>query len=133
MDWDDLVDEVLEYFEMRTEEFNDALEELDANFGWLDTGRYEPMDYLDDYCSEWSATQIIDKVASDFDTSANYFYDDWGTLYSANERDYSEQLNKDFIEALYEHWASYQNWYNLPKFVEDLFTKYYMDNGSSAG
>lgn len=125
MDWDDLVDEIIEYYTVREDEFKDDIEALDDATGYLDDSRCYDMDMLDDYCSGLSATEILERIDMNRFSTADYYfkpmYDGWE---SCDEVDYSEFLTDEFVGALYDSWETHPNWYNLTRFVNDLFVKY---------
>lgn len=125
MAWDELVDEIIEYYSVREDDFKDDIEALDDATGYLDDSRCYDMYELDDYCSGLSATEILNRIdMTRFSIDDYYFIPLLAGWESCDEVDYSEFLDDEFVETLYESWEQHPNWYNLTRFVNDLFVKY---------
>jgi len=127
MDWDEVVKKALDYFNDNNDEFEDVIEELDNWNGWPEENgtMYYPMDMLDDHFYGMSATEIIDAVdLSEFSTSDNYYYENGsGWIVSTDYKDYSDLLDDDFIDEIYDC----RDDIDLPEYIEKLFEAYYND------
>ena len=124
MDWTTVCDKAIEYFEENEDEYIVTIEDLDSYTDYLDGHRYYEMSQLNERFDGCGATEIIDAVERYFDLDDDYFYEDsYGILYSTNEIDYSNWLDKYFIEALYDD----GNRVDLPHYIEKLFDAY--ENG----
>ena len=136
MSWDDLIEDLLSYFQENTGEFNYSIEELDSDSGYLDGCRIEPMEYLDDFFIDSTPRQIMEKALEgtdskerDFNPDREYFYWDYNQLVSTDEYDYSSYLERYFVERLYGCWQRNRarGGYNmdLPEYVVSKFEEYY--------
>lgn len=141
MTWDELVTAALEYFESHEDQFIWAIEGLDSNRGYLDDDRREYMDYLNEWLSDTSVKDIMDMAlegrddddGGSFNIDREYYYRDYwnGSLISTDVRDYSNYLDKTFIEYLYKEFRDWteRGWsydeYDFPLPIQELFTQYY--------
>lgn len=136
MTWDELTDLAIEYFENNINEFNYAIEELDGWNGYLDGHYIREMDAVGDYFYDSPVRDIIQAAldgtsenGADFDPDEDYFYWDWNQLVSTNDYDYSNYLDKDFIESLYRQYyrqitKHYGSVLDLPEYIKNLFDEY---------
>lgn len=143
MTWEEMVDKAIEYFEENDYEFYASIEALDSNRGYLEEARREPMDYLNDWCYGWTVKEIMqealsgcDEYGGNFDPDREYFYRrSWGGLISTDDYDYSDYLDKWFIESLFDHYVYYleRDWRidtdEDPEFIRNLFDEYIAEHG----
>ncbi len=113
---------IIEYFENNEDVFNDCIEELDNYNGYLNDCRYYEMEMLNDFYNEtepiellnraffghdddtWTTDASGNKIYGEFNPNREYFYyNGYGNLVSSNYKDYSEHLDKYFIEELSEN------------------------------
>jgi len=129
MEWDEVVDKAEEYFSDHYGDLEDVANELSRYTDYVhehviyESGYY-PMDELDDYFSGMNATDILDRIDSDFSTGDDYFYEGGYTLESTDDPDYDYSLLFDdadsFITEVYDN--NYR--LNLPDYIEKLFEAY---------
>lgn len=74
-----------ELFELLDEYFVDLVNELDSYNGIADGFRCWPMDELNDFYYEVSATQLINDLTPDFNINDDYFYNSCYGLESTND------------------------------------------------
>lgn len=124
MEWDEVVKKALDYFRDNEDEFEDTIGNLNNWNGWAEENGtfYYPMDMLDDHFYGMSATEIIDAVdLSEFSTRDNYFYENSsGWIVSTDYEDYSDLLDDDFIDEIYDE----KDNIDLPEYIEKLFEAY---------
>ena len=128
MEWDEVVDKAVEYFDHHYGELEEVAEEVDNYSDYVKEhlyweSEYRPMDSLDDYFYGRSATDILNSISDSFDTSDEYFYDGGYSLESTDSPDYDyDEINDEgFIEILYDN--AYRLG-NLPEYIEKLFEAY---------
>lgn len=127
MEWKEMLDKAIDYFQDNDGEFARCIEDLDSYMGYLDyEGRYYNMDFLDEYFSGSTATDILDSVDRYFNTNDYYFYQDpYGPVRSTDDKDYSDYLDRGFIEKLYEYKDKLQRYSgDLPEYINKLFEAY---------
>jgi len=121
----DIYEKAINYFNDNYTEFCIWIEYLDSYMGYLDyDDRYYDMSMLDDYMTDRKATDILDSISSDFDTSDYYFVVPayGGVISSTNEKDYENHLDEDFIDTLYEYKEKLErNYDDLPDYIAKLF------------
>lgn len=123
MDWDSVCEKAIAYFEDNDNEFIETIETLDNWNGYLDGKRFEPMDTFNDffYGTRDILGDIIDRLNPSFTSADDYWYwDDWGEINSTDEIDYSDFLDDDFIEDLYNNRGDV----DMPSYIEKLFDAY---------
>lgn len=119
--------DIIAYFEENEEDFNAAVEELDAYNGYLGDDRYYSMDDIDELYRDtepsellsrayyghdadtWTTDSSGNKEYGEFNPNRDYFrYNGYGNLVSADYKDYSDRLDKWAIEEMAEN-RSYIN------------------------
>lgn len=132
--WEDVCDEVIEYFRTRKDEYIQVLEDLDSEMGYLD-GRvrcYDMDDYdwfIQEYQDEYHQLYGNDIWYSDyFDWQDPYFYmSEDGILHSVSNKEqvYDRYLNSTFVEELYQQYTGMYGIFGegdkLPKYVKQVF------------
>ena len=143
MDWDELVDEVVEYFTLKYDEFINTVEILDGDTDFIpDSLKYYDMDELDYYLTEltgnpnYSSSDKYFWLADDFDETSKYFYHtDWdGLLHSAGEKNYDEYLDDVFVDEIYQQYSGNYGIFgtgeHLPAYVRKLFDEFIASGGA---
>lgn len=116
---DEIKDEILEYFEENETEFNEVIEELDSWCGYLGDDRIFYMEELDELYYDMKPVDVLyrafyghdddtystdsrgDREYGEFNPNRNYFYfNGYGNLVSTDFKDYSSQLDMDFVEKV---------------------------------
>lgn len=119
---EEVIADIIEYFENNEDIFNDCMEELDSYNGYLDDDRYFSMDELDELYNGTEPSELLrraffgydeetyttdrdgNKTYGAFNPNREYFrYNGYGNLVSADYKDYSGQLDKYAIEAMDEN------------------------------
>ena len=113
---------IREFFEDEEDIFNECIEDLDSQNGWLGDRRCFYMDELDDDFYSCSATEILERAFYGHDdetwhTDSHgkkeygafnpnrqfFYYNGYGNLVSCDEKDYSDFLDDHAIESMAEH------------------------------
>ena len=134
---------IKEYFEENPDVFADVLEELDSWNGYLGDDRIESMDMLDEIYSgtepseilrlafyghdadTWSLDSDGEKRYGEFNPNRNYFYfNGYGNLISTDYRDYSDRLDEDIIDTLYENRPHLWTINDADNEIAELFGQY---------
>lgn len=116
-----IIADIITLFNDETDLFNACIEELDSYNGYLGDDRYYSMDELDELYSGQPASEILtraffghdaeswtldsdgEKVYSRFNPLREYFtFNGYGNLVSADDKDYSAQLDHYAVEAMKE-------------------------------
>lgn len=119
---EEVIADIIEYFENNEDIFNDCMEELDSYNGYLGDDRYFSMDELDELYNGTEPSELLrraffgydeetyttdrdgNKTYGAFNPNREYFrYNGYGNLVSADYKDYSGQLDKYAIEAMDEN------------------------------
>ena len=140
MTWQEVCETALEYFEENSNDFIISIEELDSWDGFLGDERRNYMDSIDDYFYDSSVKDIMraalngeDYQYSHFDPEREYFYWDWNTLVSTDDRSYDNWLDDYFIQRLYRQYIELKlrnnNFYGIPEVISELFDSYYEEKG----
>ena len=116
------MEEILEYFEENNEALIDTIEALDDYNGYLDEGRWYDMDEFDSMFSHLSPSEVLSMVDTDFNINDYYFKDGCYGVISADERDYSDYCDRNFVENLLEEWTNIQD--SLPAKVKNMLANY---------
>jgi hypothetical protein len=114
-----IVNDIIKYFEENEELFNECIEELDSWNGYLNDDRYYNMEDLNDFyngveplellnrvyygkdADTWHTDSRGDKIYGEFNPNREYFtYNGYGNLVSTDYKDYSAHLDKYFIDNL---------------------------------
>lgn len=138
---DDVVDEIISYFNENTDVFTDCIEELDSYNGILGDDRYIDMDDIDAYLTgidvsgvlrkvffgydndSWYIDSSGNKIYGAFNPNRNYFrFDGYENLVSYDYKDYSDFNDTHTVETMQNN----RRWINTiaedPE-LEDLFDK----------
>ena len=117
-----IIEEILEFFNDNMEIFNDCVEELDSQIGWLADSRYYSMDELNEIFYDSNPIEIIERAIygrdddmystdssgnreyAHFNTGRYYFtFDGYGNLVSTDRKDYSNYLYDNTVMKMLEH------------------------------
>lgn len=135
---EEVLKDILEYFEENEGEFIEAIEELDSYNDYLDDKRYYPMEELSEFLCGITAEEAITRAfygynedsynsrsgrhEEPFNPNCEYFrFNAYGNLVSTNYIDYSDYLDQYFVDELMDNWNSL-NYYNED--VEELLYIY---------
>lgn len=141
-DKEQIVKEIIEYFEENEEVFNEIIEELDAWDGYLNDDRYYYMDELNELYNgveplellnrvyyghdedSWTTDSIGNKSYGEFNPNRDYFtHNGYGNLISTDYKDYTSHLDKYFIDDLIEnrsHIESIERYDDLVSLLDEL-------------
>lgn len=116
------IKKILEYFESNEEIFNQCIEELDSDNGFLGDDRYYEMEMLKDFYhgidpiellqrayfgrddDNWHTDSRGEKVYGAFNPNRDYFYHNgYGNLVSSDYKDYSAHLDEWTIDDMLEN------------------------------
>lgn len=105
--------------------FNRCVDELDTWNGYADDERCYPMEDLDDLMCGVSATELLEKLTSNFDINDNYVkFTIWG-IESRNEIDYRDVFDEgDILDSLVLNYDNLDISYidtELDELIEQLF------------
>ena len=118
---DQVTADILTYFEENEDTFTDIIEQLDGWDGYLGDDRVEDMENLYEYyrddlenfalrmyyghdADDWTTDQWGEKHFSAFCPNRNYFYyNGYGNLISTDYKDYTDKLDKYFIDEVLEN------------------------------
>ena len=130
----ELVEKLLEYYKENMDDFANDIEQLDDWTGCLYDDKFYPMEELNEFFSNEKPDEIIrrafygydetytkDEQREPFNPNRDYFYfNGYGNLVSINQRDYTDYLDRDFIQEIID------NRYNLSlsSGVEDIIDDY---------
>lgn len=118
-----IIDNIIDYFESNEDIFNQAIEELDCYNGYLGDDRYYDMYDLDEFYRDTEPTEMLMRAFygydedswtvnehgerehyNSFNPNRNYFrYNGYGNLISADYKDYSAQLDGYAVESMLEN------------------------------
>ena len=126
MGWDSIRQKVLDYFRDNDDDFEKCLRDLDYYIDYIEAHSdtiYYPMSDFNDYYDFMPPLELIDAVDSSFSSGDDYFYEDsWGEICSTNYPDYSDLLDHEFVDALYDERE--REYIRLPEYVAKLFNAY---------
>ena len=119
---EEVIADIIRYFEENEDIFNDCMEELDGYNGYLGDDRYYDREELDEFYNgqepreilyrafyghdddTWETDRNGNKVYGAFNPNRDYFYyDGYGNLVSSNYKDYSDKLDHWAIEEMSEN------------------------------
>ena len=118
---EEITQKLLTYFEENDDTFTDIIEQLDSWDGYLGDDRVEDMENLCEYyrddlenfalrmyyghdADDWTTDQWGEKHFSAFCPNRNYFYyNGYGNLISTDYKDYTDKLDKYFIDEVLEN------------------------------
>lgn len=117
-----IIKEIIEFFENNEDIYNSCIEELDSYNGYLNDDRYYEMEYLNEFYNGTEPIELLYRVFygydednystdssgnrthAEFNPNREYFrYNAYGNLVSSNYKDYSDKLDNYFIEELSEN------------------------------
>lgn len=118
-----IIDNIIDYFESNEDIFNRAIEELDGYNGYLGDDRYYDMYDLDEFYRDTEPTELLMRAFygydedswtvnergerehyNSFNPNRDYFrYNGYGNLVSADYKDYSAQLDEYAVESMLEN------------------------------
>lgn len=117
--WDDVVADVIAYFEDNDDDFIEVIEALDDENGILGEARYHDMEDLDYEVGTMYPSEFLDCIdLYSWDKYDDYFKYEGGELQSFGSKDYTEYLNEDFVNDLFEY---YDDMCETPDEVRTLF------------
>ena len=116
----ELVKELMNYYRENVEDFNNDIEALDDWNGCLYEDRIFPMEELDVVFQGFNPENILRRSFYGYDEAVNeddqyhpfnpnrqYFYfNGYGNLVSTGKKDYSDYLDKDFIQEIIDNKAN---------------------------
>lgn len=116
---ENIIADIIAYFENNEDIFNDCMEELDGYNGYLGDSRYYSMDELDEFYRDSDPLEILrrayygrdddtyttdssgNKTYGEFNPNRDYFYyNGYGNLVSSDYKDYSAHLDNYAVEAM---------------------------------
>ena len=119
---ENIIKDIIEYFENNDDIFTECIEELDSYNGYLGDDRYYSMDELDEFYSGTEPSEILrrayygydsetyttdtsgNKEYGEFNPNRDYFtYNGYGNLVSADYKDYSAHLDNYAVESMSEN------------------------------
>ena len=119
---EEVIADIIEFFENNEDIYNEAIEELDGYNGYLGDDRYFSMDELDELHNGTEPSELLrraffgydeetyttdrdgNKTYGAFNPNRDYFrYNGYGNLVSADYKDYSGQLDKYAVESMSEN------------------------------
>jgi hypothetical protein len=119
---EELINQIIEFFENNEDIFNECIEELDGWNGYLNDDRYYSMETLNEFYSSTEPIELLyrcfyghdadnyttdasgNRTYGEFNPNREYFkYNGYGNLVSTNYKDYSDKLDNYFIESLYDN------------------------------
>lgn len=131
------IDKIIEYFNENEEIFDQCIEELDSYNGYLDERRCYEMEELNELYSGTEPIEILyrafyghddetcttdnagNKTYGEFNPNRTYFYfNGYGNLISCDYKDYSDFLDKHFVNELNENRQYIYTIDNEPKLTE---------------
>ena len=117
-----LINQIIEFFENNEDIYNSCIEELDEYNCYLNDDRYYDMEYLNEFYNDVEPIELLYRVYyghdadnyttdssgnrtyGEFNPNRNYFkYNGYGNLVSTNYPDYSDKLDIYFIDSLIEN------------------------------
>lgn len=136
---EEVVTDILTYFEENEDTFTACLEELDSYNGYLGDDRYYDMEELAEFYHDADPLELLNRAyygyAEDsctvdqwgtkrhdpFNPNADYFrYNGYGNLVSSNYKDYSDHLDHYAVDAMQENRAELPTIDDTPE-LSDLF------------
>lgn len=116
------IDKILNYLRENDGVFTECIEDLDSYNGYLGDDRYYEMEILDEFFAEQNPLEILQrayfgydeddyivndgerKVRAEFNPNKRYFtFNGYGNLVSSDWKDYTDHLDKWFVEKLAEY------------------------------
>lgn len=138
----DAIQKLLDYFKDNEYDFNDCLEELDNEIGYInEDDRFYPMDELEFMIDASDLMSVLDmccfgddldswhyegstKVYGSFNPNRDYFsFNGYGNLCSSNWKDYSDYITEETILEMLENRddiSSIDNNEDLSELFDDL-------------
>lgn len=119
---DQIIDDIIDFFEDNDDALTECIEDLDAYNGYLGDDRYYDMEMLDEFYAGADPTEILrrafyghdaeswhtdsrgEKEYGAFNPNRDYFrYNGYGNLISCDYKDYSDHNDIYFVIALIEN------------------------------
>ena len=119
---ENIINQIIEFFEDNEEIFNSCMEELDNYDGYLGNDRYYYMEELNEFYSvtdpidllyrafyghdddTWTTDARGNKIYGEFNPNRTYFYyNGYGNLVSSNYKDYSRHLDHYVVKEMSEN------------------------------
>lgn len=129
----EIVEKILEYFKENEDVFKEVIEDVNAYSGYLGDDEIFPMEFLDDVYCDTKPTDLLQRVYyghdengdnTEFNPNREYFYyNGCGNLVSCDSRDYSDHLDKYFVDELISDYYSL-NTVNYPVELDELIEEY---------
>ena len=116
-----LINQIIEYFNNNEDVFNECIEELDGYNGYLNDDRYYCMEELNEFYNDVEPMELLhrvyyghdenyiadlsgNKTYAEFNPNREYFkYNGCGNLVSSDYKDYSDKLDNYFVDSLLEN------------------------------
>ena len=118
---EEVIEELINYFESNEEDFNNTIEELDSYDGYLGDDRYYEMEMINEFYADTEPLELMNRIFyghdedntwtdergekhyAEFNPNREYFtFNGYGNLVSSDYKDYSAHLDKWFIERVIE-------------------------------
>lgn len=119
---ENIINQIIEFFNNNEEIFNSCMEELDSCDGYLGDDRYYCMEELDELYSDtkpidllyrafyghdddtWTTDASGNKTYGEFNPNRTYFYyNGYGNLVSSDYKDYTGHLDRYAVEEMSEN------------------------------
>lgn len=119
---ENIINQIIEFFNDNEEIFNACMEELDSYNGYLGDDRYYCMEELDEFYSDtkpidllyrvfyghdddtWTTDARGEKTYGEFNPNRSYFrYNGYGNLVSSDYKDYTGHLDHYAVEEMSEN------------------------------
>ena len=124
----EIKEEIYNYFDNNSDEFADALLELDSWNGYLGDDRYFPMEEINEFFTDpldalTRAYYGSDEYEDDFCPNRDYFrFDGCGNLVSADYPDYSDHLDDYAIDEIIDNASHIDLPFEIDELIEELET-----------
>ena len=121
MTHEEMTQKVIEFFEGNDNEFIRTIEDLDGYNGYLGDDRIFGMWEIDELFCDTKISDFLDMLGSHFDHNEEYFKSGVYGIESLAEKDYSDHLDKDFVDTLYDNRYRYVY---IPDEIQEIFDEY---------
>ena len=118
---EEVIEELINYFESNEEDFNNTIEGLDSYDGYLGDDRYYEMEMINEFYADTEPLELMNRIFyghdedntwtdergekhyAEFNPNREYFtFNGYGNLVSSDYKDYSAHLDEWFIERVIE-------------------------------